>query len=67
MKAIEQEQFDTNLYQQNAHLEQLMIMKTNLKKILSSDEFIENVNKSFRDAAKIFILTNILQQLKEKN
>ena len=66
MKAIEQEQFDTNLYEEKAHLEQIKTMKTNLKKLIRSDEIIENVIKSFRDAQKIFIVNKHFAAIKEK-
>ena len=66
MKAIEQEQFDTNLYAEKAHLEQIKTMKTNLKKLIRSDEIIENVIKSFRDAQKIFIVNKHFAAIKEK-
>ena len=47
MKDIEAEQFDMNIYEEKAKLNQIIILKKNLRQIFNKDDLIENITKSF--------------------
>ncbi len=65
MKNVESERFDINLYEEKGHLEQIIRVKTNLKEIMTSDELIENITKSFL-ADQIFVINKHFIQIKDK-
>ena len=48
IKSIENEQLDINLYKGKAELEQVLILKRNLRTLFSKEDLIENVLKSFK-------------------
>ena len=64
MKNAEAELYDTNLHKDKAHLEQIGILKTNLKKLVRKNDLIENVVKSF-DAEQIFLINKNFSGIKE--
>ena len=55
IKSIENEQLDINLYKGKAELEQVLILKRNLRTLFSKEDLIENVLKSFDLNQKIVI------------
>ena len=55
IKSIENEQLDINLYKGKAELEQVLILKRNLRTLFSKEDLIENVLKSFTAEQKFVI------------
>jgi hypothetical protein len=55
MKDLEAEQFDMDLYNEKSALEQIIILKKNLRNLFNKDSLIENITKSFKPT-EIFII-----------
>ena len=55
IKNIENEKLDINLYKDKAELEQVLILKRNLRTLFSKEDLIENVMKSFEPQQKFII------------
>ena len=64
IKSIENEQLDINLYKGKAELEQVLILKRNLRTLFSKEDLIENVLKSF-DLNQKFVINKHFAEIHE--
>ena len=64
MKDIEAEKFDMNIYEEKAKLNQIIILKKNLRDLFNKNDLIENIVKSFT-GEQIFIINKHFPEIRE--